>query len=176
MKNLKMIALLIAGMLVAAGANAAPRIAVLSFELNDITSLPNIPQEKARTATFRPLLEQALAGLGDYNIVSIDSAAQTAANSSFGYLYRFNDLAAKLGGQVNADWIVVGQHSKPSFLFSHLMVNVINVKNPAVASSFDVELKGTHEKVSQRSVKALAGKIDVYLRQLPLTALLTHQP
>jgi len=109
-------------------AEAAPRIAILNFELNDITSLPNTPQEQLRTASVQPLLEQAISQSGDCEIVQIKTEAQQAANSSFGYLFRFNDLAARLGEQFGADWVIVGQHSKPSFLFSYLMAHVINVK------------------------------------------------
>jgi hypothetical protein len=140
-------------------AYAAPRIAILNFELNDITSLPNTPQEKLRTASIRPLLEEAISQTGDYEIIHINPEAQLAANSSFGYLFRFNDLAAKLGEQFGADWIVVSQHSKPSFLFSYLLAHVINVKTQTLAASYDIELKGNHEKVTQRGVRSLANKI-----------------
>ena len=140
-------------------ANAAPRIAILNFELNDITSLPNTPQEQLRTASIRPLLEQALEQTGDFEIIPITPEDQLAANSSFGYLFRFNDLAAKLGKQYGADWIVVSQHSKPSFLFSYLMSQVINVKTKTLVARYDIELKGNHEKVTHRGVKLLAGKI-----------------
>jgi hypothetical protein len=37
--------------------NAAPRIAVLNFELVDDTLLPNAPEELTRTASMKPLLE-----------------------------------------------------------------------------------------------------------------------
>ena len=147
------------GLLLLSNADAAPRIAVLNFELNDITSLPNTPQEQLRTASMQPLLEQAISQSGDYEIIHINAEAQAAANSSFGYLFRFNDLAAKLGEQFGADWIVVSQHSKPSFLFSYLMAHLINVKTQTLAASYDIELKGNHEKVTQRGVKSLANKI-----------------
>jgi len=146
-------------LLLLSNAEAAPRIAVLNFELNDITSLPNIPQEQLRTASMQPLLEQAISQSGDFEIIHIKTEDQIAANSSFGYLFRFNDLAAKLGDQQGADWIVVGQHSKPSFLFSYLMAHVINVKTQALVASYAIELKGNHEKVTQRGVKSLANKI-----------------
>ena len=138
---------------------AASRIAVLNFELNDITSLPNTPQEQLRTASISPLLEQAISATGNYEIIHINAAAQATANSSFGYLFRFNDLAAKLGEQYGADWIIVSQHSKPSFLFSYLMSHVINVKTQTLAASYDIELKGNHEKVTKRGVRSLANKI-----------------
>ena len=140
-------------------AYAAPRIAILNFELNDITSLPNTPKEQLRTASIHPLLEGAISQTGDYEIIHINPEAQLAANSSFGYLFRFNDLAAKLGEQFGADWIVVSQHSKPSFLFSYLLAHVINVKAQTLAASYDIELKGNHEKVTQRGARSLANKI-----------------
>lgn len=150
-------------LLLLSSADAAPRIAILAFELNDITSLPNTPQEQLRTASMQPMLEQAISGLGAYEIIHIKPEAQLAANSSFGYLFRFNDVAAQLGERYGADWIIVSQHSKPSFLFSYLLSHVINVKTQTLAAGYAVELKGNHEKVTQRGVRSLANKIHVLL-------------
>jgi hypothetical protein len=147
------------GLLLSSAADAAPRIAILNFELNDVTYLPNTPQEKLRTASIQPLLEQAISQSGDFEIIHIKTEDQIAANSSFGYLFRFNDLAAKLGKQYGADWIIVSQHGKPSFLFSYLIAKVINVKTQTLAARYEIELKGNHEKVMQRGVMALANKI-----------------
>ncbi|MFI3119357.1 MAG: hypothetical protein QX203_05225 [Methylococcaceae bacterium] len=36
---------------------------------------------------------------------------------------------------------------------------MINIKNPAETARYDIELKGNHEKVTQRGVKALADKV-----------------
>jgi hypothetical protein len=142
-------------------ADANQRIAVLAFELNDITSLPNTPQEQIRTASIQPLLEAAIRQADNsYEIIPINPQTQSVANGSFGYLFRFHDLAAKLGAQANADWVIVGQHSKPSFLFSYLMVHVINVKSEKLAASIDIELKGNHETVTQHGVRSLAEKIN----------------
>lgn len=138
---------------------AAPRIAILNFELNDFTALPNIPQEQLRTASIKPLLEQALGAEGDYEIIQIKPEDQKSANASFGYLFRFNDLAAKLGENYGADWIIVGQHSKPSFLYSYLIAQIIRVDNKTLTARYDIEMKGNHEKVTQRSVLSLAHKI-----------------
>ncbi|MDD2722911.1 MAG: DUF2380 domain-containing protein [Methylovulum sp.] len=141
-------------------AYAAPRIAILAFELNDITSLPNTPQEKIRTASIQPLLEQALKQSNSVEIIHIPPATQAAANSGLGYLFHFHELAAQLGGQAGADWLVVGQHSKPSFLYSYLMAQVINVKTRNLVASFAIELKGNHASVTEHGVNALAKKIN----------------
>ncbi|MFK5950035.1 MAG: hypothetical protein QM500_14825 [Methylococcales bacterium] len=41
--------------------------------------------------------------------------------------------------------MVVGQHSKPSFLFSYLIANLINVKTGKKITRFDIEMKGNHQ-------------------------------
>ena len=154
----KLLALLL--ICVASTGVAAPRIAVLDFELNDITSLPNTPKELERTATMAPLLIEAFNETGHYQTVAIPSNEQKAANSSFGYLFRFPDEAAKLGQHQQVDWIVVSQHSKPSFLFSYLWVYLVDVPSKAVVARYDIELKGSHETVTRHAIASLAKKIN----------------
>lgn len=144
---------------------AAPRIAILEFELNDITSLPNTPDELIRTASFKPLFEQALSQKGDYEFVQISLTDQQTANAGPGYLFKYHDISAQLGKQFAADWIIVSQHSKPSFLFSYLMVHVIHVTTGKLLARYDIELKGNHEKVTQRGLKTLARKISTLIYQ-----------
>jgi hypothetical protein len=150
--------------------NAAPRIAVLNFELRDITTLPNTPDELARTASMKPLLEQAISELGDYEIVQININEQNAATAGVGYLFNFDEIAAKLGRQSGADWVVVGRHSKGSFLYSYLMAHLINVKTESLAGNYSVELKGTHQKVTERGVNALAKKLTSRIMRLSNSA------
>jgi len=153
--------------------NAAPRIAVLNFELLGDTLLPNAPEELSRTASMKPLLEQAISRLGNYEIVQISLNAQNAATAGVGYLLNFNDVAAKLGKQSGADWVVVGQHSKHSFLYSYLMVHLVNVKTQKLAGDFPTELKGTHQKVTQRGINSLAKKLAARMKQLSDSASIT---
>jgi hypothetical protein len=138
---------------------AAQRIAVLNFELNDITSLPNTVAEQQRTASIAPLLSKALSQTAEYQIVPIDAGLQKSANASFGYLFRFHDVAAQLGRQFGVDWIIVSQHSKPSFLESYLITHLIQVKTQTLAARYDIALKGNHEKVTRHAVNKLADKI-----------------
>ncbi|MCK5121854.1 MAG: DUF2380 domain-containing protein [Methylococcales bacterium] len=146
--------------------NAGERIAILSFELNDITSLPNTQTERVRTASIKTLLEQDMNRVGDYDIIQISPDQQQAENAGFGYLFRFHDVAAKLGKTYGADWIIVGQHSKPSFLYSYLMAHVINVKTGRLVARYDVELKGNHQKVTQRGVRKLSREINKVIIKL----------
>jgi hypothetical protein len=145
---------------------AAAKIAVLDFELIDITTLPNTPAELARTASMKPLLEQAIKANDDYEIVQITAAEQKRAAAGEGYLFNFDDIAAKLGRQYGADWVVVGRHSKGSFLYSYLMAHLIDVKTETQAANYSVELKGTHPKVTERGINALAKKLTARIKRL----------
>ncbi|MCX7086514.1 MAG: DUF2380 domain-containing protein [Methylococcales bacterium] len=99
--------------------------------------------------------------IGDYEIVSISPQAQKNANAGVEYLLQHDDSSADLGQKFNAEWIIVSKHRKPSFLYSHLIVHVINVKKRQRIGNLMVELKGTAEKVTQHSVGALAKKIHI---------------
>ncbi len=81
------------------------------------------------------------------------------------YLFRFDDLAAKLGEQYGTDWIIAGQHSKPRFLYSYLIAHVINVNTQTLVASYAIELKGNHEKVTLRGVNSLAKKINTLINK-----------
>lgn len=142
---------------------ASTRMVVLDFELNDITSLANTPAERQRTASMAPLLKKTLSQIDNYEIVPIDADMQKAANGSFGYLFHFHELAAQLGQQLGADWIIVSQHSKPSFLYSYLWVYLIDVKKQTAIARYDIELKGSHEKVTQHAMNSLVRKIQATL-------------
>jgi hypothetical protein len=141
---------------------ANPKIAVLDFELDDMTQLPNTPAEVARTASFKPLLEQELKAM-NYEIVQIDAQAQQHANAGVEYLFQHDDSSADLAKSFGAEWIIVAKHRKPSFLYSHLMVNLIPVTNRHTLSPLLVELKGTDKKVTQRSIHFLAEKIQTII-------------
>ncbi len=138
---------------------ANQQIAILDFELNDITSLPNTEQERQRTTSIKPFLEQELQKIAKVDIIPISAKKQRESNPGIGYLYRFHDLAAKLGRQHGAEWVVVGQHSKPSHLFSYLIIYLVNVKEKKAIARYAIELKGNHQKVTQRATKQLAKNI-----------------
>ena len=54
----------------------------------------------------------------------------------------------------------MGQHSKPSFLESSLITDVINVIKASAFAELVVDLKDNHEKVTERAVMKLSEKID----------------
>lgn len=152
-------ALFLVTLLMGQSVQAAPKIAVAGFELNDITSLAYTSEEIQRTAALQTMLVEALKHRGDTVPVRIKAAAQRIANAGFGYLFSHPDAAALLGRQLGVDWIVIGQHSKPSYLFSYLIVNLVNVPSGEPAARFAIEMKGNHARVAERSINRLARQL-----------------
>lgn len=139
--------------------NAQTSIAILDFELNDLTLKPEIAAEINRTASLKSMLEKELKG-ADYRIISIDLAAQHQANSGFGYLFDHDDVAATLGGAAGADYVLVGRLHKPSFLFAYIMGHLVRVKDGRLIGNYISETKGGDEKLTLKGVESLADKID----------------
>jgi hypothetical protein len=125
-------------------AQATTRIAVLDFELKDLTLAPNIPAEIERTAGIKTQLEGEL-GHADYEIISIPLKDQARANAGFGYLFDHHDVAADLAKKVKADYVLVGRLHKPSFLFAY---------------NYTIETKGGDKTLTHKAIESLTVKID----------------
>lgn len=134
-------------------------IAVLDFELKDLTLLPNGPEEVARTASIRPMLEEALRTAAAVRIIAIEQEAARDADAGVGYLFEHSEAAARLGASGGADWILVGRLHKPSFLFAYLMARLVDTGTGKVAEDLLVEIKGQQDVVTRKGVERLAKKI-----------------
>ncbi|WP_031433627.1 DUF2380 domain-containing protein [Methylomarinum vadi] len=143
---------------------AETRIAVLDFELKDLTLMPSTAAERKRTGSLKPLLQQELANAG-YAIVDIDPKEQRRADSGFGYLFEHHDVAAQLGERHEADYVVVGRLHKPSFLFAYLMVHLVRVKDGQLIGNFITESKGGEPKLTRKAVESLAADITAMLEK-----------
>ncbi|MEE9339814.1 MAG: DUF2380 domain-containing protein [Methylococcaceae bacterium] len=138
---------------------ADTKIAILDFELKDLTLAPRIPSEIKRTASIKPLLETELKK-ADYIIIEIDLETQKTANGGIGYLFDHHDIAAKLGKQAGADYVLVGRLHKPSFLFAYLMGHLVRVSDKKLIGNYISEAKGPNKKLTIKTVESLAVKID----------------
>jgi hypothetical protein len=144
------------------------RIAILDFELNDLTlnltPSPVNAEEVERTASIKPLLLKALEAKGGYRLIEIDLETQKEANAGFGYLFDHPDVAAELGQNFDADWILVGRVHKASFLFVYFKAHLINIKTKQLVGDYTVEVKGQQEKITPKGVERLAEQIDETIR------------
>jgi hypothetical protein len=138
---------------------AETSVAVLDFELNDLTLQPGTPEESARTASIRPLLEQALGRAEGVRLVNIEPTAVTQANAGLGYLFEHPEVAADLGREHQADWVLVGRLHKPSFLFAYLMARLVDTHTGAIGGDYIVEVKGPQGLVTAKGVERLAEKV-----------------
>ena len=145
--------------LISIGVAAETKIAILDFELKDLTLAPRIPAEIKRTASIKPLLEAELKKAG-YVLINIDPKSQKQADSGVGYLFDHHDVAARLGKQFGADYILVGRLHKPSFLFSYLMGHLIRVGDAKLIGNYISEAKGPNIKLTITTVESLTVKID----------------
>jgi hypothetical protein len=159
---MKMFILLLLYTLFISTAHAEVRVAILDFELKDVTYLPNRPEEIERTASIKPLLTAELQKAG-LTILPIDSTAQQALNMGEGYLFDHVDVAAQLGKKVNADYVIVGRLHKPSFLFAYLLTEIVDVKSGTLVDSLSVETKGGEKKLTGKAIEMLADKINAVL-------------
>ena len=142
-----------------AGVLAETRIAILDFELKDLTLAPRTPAEIKRTASIKPLLEAELKK-ADYVIINIDLKSQRFADVGVGYLFDHHDVAANLGKQFDADYVLVGRLHKPSFLFAYLMGHLIRVSDAKLIGNYISEAKGPNQKLTVKAVESLTVKID----------------
>ncbi len=160
------VALLIAVQSVAVDtAHALERIAVLDFELLDVSPDPGTAREIQRTASVAPLLRAALDADMGFEVVSVDSEVQARADAAVGYLYQRPTLAAELAEQVGAAWLVIGRVHKPSPLFAYLKAQLVDVHARDLVADLVVEVKGPMEDATRRGVAVLAEQIDTAVRR-----------
>ena len=141
------------------GVFAETSIAILDFELNDLTLAPRIPAEIERTASIKAMLEGELKRAG-YKIIAVDLDAQREANGGFGYLFDHSDIAAELAKKAGAEYVLVGRLHKPSFLFAYIMGHLVRVSDGQLIGNYISETKDGDKKLTLKGVESLAVKID----------------
>jgi len=137
----------------------AADVLVLEFELNDLTLYPKVEQERARVASLRPLLLEAFADAENVEVRALPEQARVEADRGTGYLFERPAVAARLGRQSGADWVVSGRLHKASHLFVYLKAQLVDASDGEIAADFVVEIKGWGEKLTRRGVDALAVQI-----------------
>lgn len=145
--------------LISATIFADTKIAILDFELKDLTLIPGISAEMKRTASIKPLLENELSKAG-YRIIYIDAESQKRAEAGVGYLFDHHEAAATLAKRFDADYVLVGRLHKPSFLFAYMMGHLIRVRDSRLIGNYVCEAKGPNKKLTVKTVESLTVKID----------------
>lgn len=145
---------------------ADTRIAILDFEVKDLTLYPRIKEEKERAASMKPMLQDILKSKGGYELININSGAQYEANKGTGYLFDHHDVVAELGQQFGADFVLMGRVHKASHLFVYFMAHLVDVKTQQLIGNYVVEVKGPQKKLTIKGLESLAEQIDSTVRKV----------
>ncbi|MBI5617197.1 MAG: DUF2380 domain-containing protein [Gammaproteobacteria bacterium] len=136
--------------------------------LNDLTLLPAVPAELARTGSIAPSIRRHLAEAG-YEVKSPVADRELRDGVTSGYLAAHPEAAAAAARRADADWIAVVRLTKPSFLFCYVVVDVVDARSGRSAGNSYVELKGPmgDTKLTERGAQELAARIDRMIRRTP---------
>lgn len=158
MKNLILKYLISLGMIALltqlAFAGSSVKVMVLDFPLNDLTDLPNPPEEIAHISKFNIAFKQKLIGDGAEIVPVNDQIKAIAAEQSTTYLFDHTDIVADLAKGSGADYIVIGLEMKPTYLFVYPRLLLVDVKKivrhlPLTFRWRDLGLIITPQKVAQ---------------------------
>ena len=151
--------------LISLTSQAQTKIMTVAFELRDVSPLPNAPQEIKRTALVGTVIKQTLAENG-YTLLPACEALKKAAEQGNSYLYDRPEIAGKLGGDCGADYVLMGQTWKPSFLFVFPQVQVVDTRANltraqlvVVSRVVQLEASTLDKNVTEAAAKNLAKQI-----------------
>ena len=104
---------------------AMKKIMVVDFELRDVSPIPNVTQEIERTALIDSVIRKTLSANG-YQLMPACDELKKASEQGNSYLYDRPEVAGEIGGRCGADYVLMGQTWKPSFLFVFPQVQVVD--------------------------------------------------
>ncbi len=146
---------------------ADSNIAVPEFELLDLTltlsdpkkAAENGAQEQKKVELIETLLRDGITNTAGYTLVPISIEARNEADKGIGYLFDCTSCSAELGRNHGADYVLIGRLHKPSYLFSYIIVRVIDTQNNKLIADFRTEVKG-------KPSKSIPGAIDNLLIEI----------
>ena len=151
---------------VSAGTDA--KVMVSDFQLNDLTDLPNAPEELARIAYLSSTFRQKIIEYG-IEVVPVNDRlkAELSANSAT-YFFDHPALAAKLAEGSNADYLVIGVALKPTYLFIYARILLVDIKTQQAvyASYVQLESSWSDQHTTARNAEKLAEKVRAKLNEL----------
>ncbi len=144
------------------------KVMVLDFLLNDLTDLPNPPEELARIAHFNLAFKRKLTADGVQIVPVNDRIKAIAATQSATYLFDHTDIAASLAEGSGADYIIIGVAMKPTYLFVYPRLLLVDIKTRRKAFTSYVQMEGSwlDNTTTSSSANRLAGKVSDELRNL----------
>lgn len=160
LKSIKkvVISLLMIGFIHSAVAAENPKVTVIAFSLNDMTGIPNAPEELNRVDLLSKKFNEDLKSKG-VNVVPAGSKVQAEIDAhSPTYLYDNVETAIELNLDSGADFILIGVAFKPTYLFVYPRIILVDVKQKKVVMSKVVQLESSwsDQNTTNRTAEKLA--------------------
>jgi hypothetical protein len=141
-----------------------PKIMVLDFQLNDMTDLPNAPEELQRISYLTTIYKQKLAEHG-FDIVPVNEKLKTVIrNQSATYLFDNVETAAGLAAGNDADYLLIGVALKPTYLFVYPRILLVDLKAKKVvmAKAAQLESSWADKRTTARTAENLAAMVSEF--------------
>lgn len=172
MKKLILNVFLFVGMIAlltpAAFAGPSAKVMVLDFKLNDLTDLPNAPEELARITYLTSSFKQKLADDGVELVPVNDRLKAISVAQSPTYLFDHIDVAANLAEGSGADYLIIVVALKPTYLFVYPRLLMVDIKTQKVvmARASQLESSWSDKNTTARSAEKLANMVSEELNKL----------
>lgn len=121
----------------------SPKVVVLAFELNDMTGIPDAPEEKKRVKLLSETFKNKLIEKGIEIVPPTEKTLLEVANHSPTYLFDNVETAIELNKETNADYILIGVAMKPTYLFVYPRLLMVDAKNKKVVMSKYAQLESS---------------------------------
>lgn len=149
-------------------ATAESKIAVPDFELLDLTMRLSDPakvaeinaKEQEKLRMIEATLRNELDKINRFSLVTTTSKQRNTADKSIGYLFDCTTCSVEFGRELGADYIIIGRHHKPTYLFSYIIVRIFDTANNRLVQEFRSEIKGAPNKAIPGAIYNLISKID----------------
>ncbi|HSF70666.1 MAG TPA: DUF2380 domain-containing protein [Methylotenera sp.] len=144
------------------------KVMVVDFPLNDLTDLPNPPEEIARTADFNQYFKQRLLDDGVVLVPVTDNITAVTSSQSATYLFDHPDIAADLAKRSGADYILLGVAMKPTYLFVYPRLLLVEIATKRKVFTAYVQMEGSwlEKTTTANSAQRLAEKVSNELKRL----------
>lgn len=152
----------------AVSAKVIAKVMVVDFLLNDLTDLPNPPEEIARTADFNQYFKQRLLDDGVVLVPVTNNIKVVTATQSATYLFDHPEIAADLAKGSGADYILIGVAMKPTYLFVYPRLLLVEIATKRKAFTAYVQMEGSwlEKTTTANSARRLAEKVSNELKEL----------
>lgn len=137
------------------------KVMVLDFQLNDLTDLPNAPQELERISYLTKVFKEILVQQG-VNIIPVsDKLKADMESQSATYLFDQIEYVAEVAATSGADFVLIGVALKPTYLFVYPRVLLVDVKQKkvVVSKAFQLESSWTDQNTTANTARKIADAI-----------------